>query len=131
MTALVCHKCMNVFEAKEHAPGFCEECHGVRCVWCPGCWSTVQALQPDGDPFEPEGCRKKQATPARLKAMFFAWDPRLENTSTVVLNVDEDVPYVWRTYRRGETVPRLPRDMLVLTVEHAHRLFEFEQGPST
>lgn len=57
-------------------------------------------------------------------------DPNQSGVTFVAIQTETQPPYVWATYfiKHREDLPRLSKDLLIVPVEQAKKLFDFEKG---
>ena len=57
-------------------------------------------------------------------------NPFQEGVTHIAIQTETQPPYVWATYfcPRGDSLPRLGDDMLVISADQARHLFDFKQG---
>ena len=64
----------------------------------------------------------------KIPVIYDPWNPNNEGVTHIAIQIESSQPYVWRVYYAGETIPRLPEDLLIVTRQQANRLFEFRKG---
>jgi len=64
----------------------------------------------------------------KTKVIYDKWNPNEEGATFVAIQTENNPPYVWRVYFKGELLPNLPHDMLMAPIRAARNLFDFKEG---